>query len=228
MRERNMSIRQTILAALNNQPGQSATMDELVDATGETRHRLSDNMTGAVKEGLVAKTKDDLTGMPLYILTEKGEARIGKPHQQPPRKTQADDDEMPPADPVLLASANRMLADRLAGVAHALRGSGLWDLSFVDGNEDLQPHVAALTGAYRLTRADLAAAQAVLETYETAPAQAPLFYMAYSNGVTPSVVSNSLDEARRDCENLALQDGIAYVCAVIAQCESTVTWKDAA
>ena len=35
------------------------------------------------------------------------------------------DDEMPPADPALLASANRMLFDRLEGVAHVLRGCGL-------------------------------------------------------------------------------------------------------
>ena len=36
--------------------------------------------------------------------------------------TEAEDDAMPPADASLLALANRELADRLARVAHVLRG----------------------------------------------------------------------------------------------------------
>ena len=35
------------------------------------------------------------------------------------------DYDLPPADPALLASANRILSDRLEGVAHVLRGCGL-------------------------------------------------------------------------------------------------------
>lgn len=45
-----------------------------------------------------------------------------------------------------LAAANA----KLEGVAHALRGSGLPALREVTGIEDLQPHVAALTGAYQM------------------------------------------------------------------------------
>ena len=60
------------------------------------------------------------------------------------------DAEMPPADPVLLASANRMLSERLEGVAHALRGSGLEGLKDLDDGADLQMAVAALTGAYQM------------------------------------------------------------------------------
>lgn len=59
-------------------------------------------------------------------------------------------DEMPPADPVLLASANRMLSDRLEGVAHALRGCGLPALAEISGAEDLQMATAALSGAYQM------------------------------------------------------------------------------
>lgn len=58
----------------------------------------------------------------------------------------------PEPDPVLLAAANRMLHERMEGVAHALRGSGLPGLAEVTGCEDLQPHVAALTGAYQMER----------------------------------------------------------------------------
>lgn len=63
-------------------------------------------------------------------------------------------DALPPADPALLASANRMLSERLAGVAHALRGSGLPYLAEIDDGEDLQQHVAALTGAYQMALAE--------------------------------------------------------------------------
>ena len=63
---------------------------------------------------------------------------------------------MPPADPAVLASANRMLSDRLAGVAHALRGSGLEGLKDLDDGADLQPAVAALTGAYQMALARIA------------------------------------------------------------------------
>lgn len=68
------------------------------------------------------------------------------------------DDEMPPADPALLASANRMLSDRLEGVAHALRGCGLPALAEISGAEDLQMATAALSGAYQMSRDELAAA----------------------------------------------------------------------
>lgn len=64
-------------------------------------------------------------------------------------------DEMPPADPTLLALANRELSDRLARVAHVLRGSGLEALKGLDAGADLQPAVAALTGAYQMALADL-------------------------------------------------------------------------
>lgn len=67
----------------------------------------------------------------------------------------AEDYEMPPADPALLASANRMLCERMEGVAHALRDSGLPALANVSGSEDLQPHVVALSEAYQAALSDL-------------------------------------------------------------------------
>lgn len=86
---------------------------------------------------------------------DDGSAADGKhaPASIPSAAQAAEDDadeEMPPADPDLLASANRMLADRLDGVAHVLRGCGLEALRNVTGCEDLQPHVAALSGAYQM------------------------------------------------------------------------------
>lgn len=81
----------------------------------------------------------------------------------PPQNTPAippaedGDDAMPPADASLLALANRELADRLARVAHVLRGSGLEGLKDLDDGADLQTAAAALTGAYQMALANLQA-----------------------------------------------------------------------
>ena len=74
-----------------------------------------------------------------------------------------EDYEMPPANPKLLAMANKMLGDRLDGVAHVLRGCGLPLLADASGAEDLQPKVAALAGAYQMAMADLRSHEACLE-----------------------------------------------------------------
>lgn len=74
-----------------------------------------------------------------------------------------EDYEMPPADPELLAMANKMLGDRLDGVAHVLRGCGLPLLADASGAEDLQPKAAALAGAYQMALADLRSHEACLE-----------------------------------------------------------------
>ena len=74
-----------------------------------------------------------------------------------------EDYEIPPANPELLAMANKMLGDRLDGVAHVLRGCGLPLLADASGAEDLQPKVAALAGAYQMALADLRSHEACLE-----------------------------------------------------------------
>lgn len=118
---------------------------------------------------------------------------------------------MPPADDSLLASANRMLSDRLAGVAHALRGSGLPALANIDDGEDMQQHVAALTGAYQMALANRAK---------------PLFWAVF--GGNAKIHCDDEQDARKQAELLALQDGAGYVCAVVAECTAEVTWKEAA
>jgi len=62
---------------------------------------------------------------------------------------------MPPADPALLAKANKMLSERLARVAHVLRGCGLPALAEIGCGEDLQMAAAALSGAYQAQLAEL-------------------------------------------------------------------------
>ncbi len=66
-----------------------------------------------------------------------------------------EDRAMPPADPALLAKANKMLSERLARVAHVLRGCGLPALAEIGCGEDLQMATAALSGAYQAQLAEL-------------------------------------------------------------------------
>lgn len=77
-----------------------------------------------------------------------------------------DGDEMPPADAALLALANRELSDRLARVAHVLRGSGLDALKNLDDGADLQSAAAAVTGAYQMAMGGLDARNAKIAGLE--------------------------------------------------------------
>ena len=66
-----------------------------------------------------------------------------------------EDYKMPPADPVLLASANKMLCERMEAIAEQLRAGTIPELENVTGAEDLAPHVKTLCDA-------LAAAESVV------------------------------------------------------------------
>jgi len=68
-----MSMRNAILAALAN-GGQ--TRDELQSLTGESSTRVSGALKEARRDELVDMTKDDVTGMPLYSLTQAGKDRL--------------------------------------------------------------------------------------------------------------------------------------------------------
>ena len=70
--------------------------------------------------------------------------------EQAPVVTADTEEEAPPAaDPALLAMANKVLHEHLAGVAHVLRGCGLEALRNIEDGSDLQMHAAALSGAYQ-------------------------------------------------------------------------------
>lgn len=58
-----------------------------------------------------------------------------------------EDYEMPPADPSLLASANKMLCERMNAIAEQLRAGTIPELENVTGAEDLAPHVKTLCDA---------------------------------------------------------------------------------
>jgi DNA-binding MarR family transcriptional regulator len=50
----------------------SAVLDDLVMATGLERKNLHDNIKAALKEFLIERIRDDVTGLPAYKLTGKG------------------------------------------------------------------------------------------------------------------------------------------------------------
>lgn len=195
-----MSVRHKILAMLNERAMTAVEMNEECDGA-LTARQVIDNTVQAVKDGLVSRSRDDVTGMPLYAITEAGKGRLksgplssgGQAKAANKKKVaftisgkgatenatdwlrkenlrlidanrelveeldaaharirQLEDGSMVSPGSDLLGKANAMLVERLAGVAHALRGSGLDGLKNVEAGEDLQPHVAALTGAYQM------------------------------------------------------------------------------
>ena len=69
------SIRQQILRALN--VCGASTVEELLDQIdGFTRKQVSDNMQAVVQDKLATRRKDASTGMPAYVITDLGVARI--------------------------------------------------------------------------------------------------------------------------------------------------------
>lgn len=177
----NTGIRTRILEHLNDHG--MCTSAELALAFGVNKKTILDNAGAARTEGYITSQRDDVTGHMGYVLTAMGLARVkngrqtignGKQaaenaHACAEREAEAridtigqngntgehyDDDEAPPpADPALLAAANRMMSERLAGVAHVLRGCGLEALRGIDDGEDMQMHTSALAGAYQMATA---------------------------------------------------------------------------
>lgn len=198
-----MNLRFEALAAVSRNPG--APLDELVGMLSVSGKPARQAVLDAKKGGLLSLMRDDVTGQPGYVLTEAGKKRLNdgpdklngsnmvkgvqperlkaaakkcQPVHEPVHEPAPKEDAMPEPDPALLALANRMLTERLNGVAHALRGSCLAGLANVTGSEDLQPHVAALTGAYQMAlaepamlRAELAKADAKLKAIHALLAQ---------------------------------------------------------
>jgi hypothetical protein len=65
-----MNIRETILKEVAKE--RTVTIDDLIEITGLQRKQLHDNGKSAIKDGLLDRIKDDVTGQPAYELTAKG------------------------------------------------------------------------------------------------------------------------------------------------------------
>ena len=161
------------------------TARQIATATGAALGLISPTLSGMVKAGQVSRVSSGETEAYGYTrllsgpetVTQNAQPEVAKntgssasgslspsegaaatPSAAPVAADEPqDDDAMPPADASLLALANRELADRLARVAHVLRGSGLEGLKDLDDGADLQTAAAALTGAYQMALANLQA-----------------------------------------------------------------------
>lgn len=203
-----MSIRHEILAALNGDP---MTLDELDANLMHERRKINDNLLQAVKYKLVARSKDGVTGMPLYTITATGKERLAagvgsvggkKPTDKIVKKDPfvVIEDDMPPADPVLLASANRMLSERLEEIYKAL---------------DVSTHQEALD-AIKLLHEIEQKPHVISKT-------TPLYW------IVAGVRHDTEDKARQDAEKAAISSSCNIpVCAVVAECKAVVQWKEAA
>ena len=136
---------------------------------------------------------------------------------------EAEDYKLPPADPVLLASANRMLSDRLERVAHVLRGCGLPALADISGAEDLQMATAALSGSYQMALADAAAvpdlrnitaeleATVALHRETLVTAAADVSRLSAELATERRVSGSAISAVARICEHLGCDDHNGHV-----------------
>lgn len=209
------SIRHEILAALNGDP---MTLDELDANLSHERRKINDNLLQAVKDKLVARSKDGVTGLPLYSILPAGKERLAagvgsaggkKPAEKIVKKDPfvLIEDEMPPADPVLLSSANRMLSERLEEIYKAL---------------DVSTHREALDAIKLLHEIEqqlLAEKQKPRVISKTKP----LYW------IVAGAKYDTEAEARQIAESAAIGAGCNIpVCAVVAECKAVVQWKESA
>ena len=148
------SVRDCAKAGLLSMRRDDVTGQPGYTLTAEGKQRLAEG-PGSKQGSNMKKAGSDSEGGETDAKAQSAEIPPQITPEIPP--TEAEDDAMPPADASLLALANRELADRLARVAHVLRGSGLEGLKDLDGGADLQTAAAALTGAYQMALANLQA-----------------------------------------------------------------------
>ena len=148
------SVRDCAKAGLLSMRRDDVTGQPGYTLTAEGKQRLAEG-PGSKQGGNMKKADSDSEGGEAGAKAQSAEIPPQITPEIPP--TDSEDDAMPPADASLLALANRELADRLARVAHVLRGSGLEGLKDLDDGADLQTAAAALTGAYQMALANLQA-----------------------------------------------------------------------
>ena len=148
------NVRECVKAGLLSKRLDDITRQPGYTLTAEGKQRLAEG-PGSKQGGNMKKAGSDSEGGEADVKAQSAEI----PPQITPAIPPAEDgdDTMPPADASLLALANRELADRLARVAHVLRGSGLEGLKDLDDGADLQTAAAALAGAYQMALAEPAA-----------------------------------------------------------------------
>lgn len=146
------SVRDCAKAGLLSMRRDDVTGQPGYTLTAEGKQRLAEG-PGSKQGSNMKKAGSDSEGGETDVKAQSAEIPPQIPPEIPPAED--GDDAMPPADASLLALANRELADRLARVAHVLRGSGLEGLKDLDDGADLQTAAAALTGAYQMALAEL-------------------------------------------------------------------------
>lgn len=70
-----MNLRHEILKGA----AEGATLDDLVERTGEDRHRVKSNVDATIQAGLITRHRDDVTGLPAYRITDAGRQTLATP-----------------------------------------------------------------------------------------------------------------------------------------------------
>lgn len=200
------SVRDCAKAGLLSMRRDDVTGQPGYTLTAEGKQRLAEG-PGSKQGSNMKKAGSDSEGGETDAKAQSAEIPPQITPEIPP--TEAEDDAMPPADASLLALANRELADRLARVAHVLRGSGLEGLKDLDDGADLQSAAAALTGAYQTALAESATLRRKIIERDSAMEIMDAQVVAASETLAPLVLGDI------DTSDMGLQELAEKVAAVV-------------
>ena len=155
-----MSIRNQLLQEIHSAKG--CTLADLMDGTGFDRKRLHDNLKAAIDDGLLQRTKDEITGQPFYTLTDLGAERLaaGPAKNLKPRHTQAGSGANNPGSSASVPSSEVSHPAEGAAVATLPGGKGTPDPA---GDEIQQPQYDPDSVSFNHDRRDIAEFKEVIE-----------------------------------------------------------------
>lgn len=236
-----MSIRHQILAALAKRPTEMQTIEDLQDATGAARHKSAgiqyngkpqaENLAKSPREKTApAPTAPSPTESDLMAYIYDIRRAIGDPEGKIMLSDMAE-------TIAKIKTEHDQAYETLAGIAHALRGSGLEGLRNTQPSLGLQTEVAALTGAYQQQKARIHDLMNAIDRYQlqkTAPAPAGKIALLLidSADMTDIEELDGADMAKAQAEALRQIDvgnaARAVVITLHGEAYRRSAWKEAA
>lgn len=249
-----MSLRTQCLDYIAKSGGEMRSVQDIADELQAEPQKVRQALKDASKEGYVKFGRDEVTATGGYSLTVKGAARVKAGHQSVNGKTAeenkaasdaretvsafdagplgggdiyADDESMPPADPALLAMANRAISEQMevlkqekAEIEAELEAVKLESKMFANVNADMSADITklrALVDAQRDQIADFEAMPKALTVNKWAH--------AWKDGI---VMFDTESEARADIEKAIGECPIStegYLCAVVEVASNQIVWS---
>ena len=242
------SLRTQCLEYIAKSGGEMLAVQDIADGLQVEPQKVRQALKDASKEGYVKFGRDEVTATGGYSLTVKGAARVKAGHQSVNGKTAeenkaasdaretgaafdagplgggdiyaADDEPMPPADPALLAMANRAISEQMEALEKELEAVKLEAKMFANVNADMSADITklrALVDAQRDQIADFEVMPKALTVNKWAH--------AWKDGI---VMFDTESQARADIEKACGECPISfegYLCAVVEVASTKIVWS---